>query len=563
MGARDRKNQPEEMEMNPEAMLGFLINVLRFIILLGVLIFVHELGHFFAAKLSNVYVLRFSLGFGKRLFGFKRGETDYCISAIPFGGYVRMVGQEDMPRTQEEAEQAEPEIRNVPPEKRFDTQPTSKKILIGLAGPAMNLLFGIPVLWAAFVIGVNVPAATEQTYVGGVTPGSPAEQAGIQPGWRVLSINGQRVYDFDDIQLVTISNEDTPLDFKLEDLSGNVTEVTIIPQRTEASKRATVGIEPFLTVAVGEILPGMPAAESGLRENDIVIAYDGNGPTNENFTTWDKLIGTVNQSAGRPMTFTVLRDNEIHQITVTPKEKTYIQGLDLQDGTIVAVDEKRLGEQASKLHEGDVVVALNGQPLQNQDVEGQLLSLFSPGAPVELTVVQKRGFFEEPHEEIVRLPLGKRGMIGVVFSGFVVKQFDAGAALANSFKAYGDFLSLTMKTIYYLLTFRVSPREMAGPIGIAFLTTESLKLGVGYYLNLVALITINLGIINLLPIPVLDGGLILISVIDSIRRKPLEEKYLVLLQRIGFAFILFLVLVATYNDILRVINYFLGRGFIE
>jgi regulator of sigma E protease len=549
--------------MNPEAVLGFLINIARFIILLGVLVFIHELGHFVAAKFSNVYVVRFSLGFGKRLFGFKRGETDYCVSAIPLGGYVKMVGQEDMPKSQEEieeAEQADPEIRNVPPEKRFDTQPTSKKILIGLAGPFMNLLFALPVLWIAYTIGVNVPALNEQTYIGAVTPGSPAERAGIQPGQRVLEINGRPVHEWEDVLLGILTNQDTPVELKIEDSTGNISHVTVTPQSTEDSKRATIGIEPFITVAVGRLLPGMPAEKSGLQENDIVLGYDGNAPTNENI---NKLVESVNEHVGRPMTFTVLRNGQKLTFSITPKERAVIKGLEIRNGLIAYIDKQQLGEDAAKVHLGDTVVAFNGEPVQKQNIENLLLQKLSAGETMKMTISRKTGFFAPPRQMVLELPVVQRGMIGVVFSDDVVKQFGPSTALAHSFKAYGEFTSLTMKTIYYLLTGRVSTREMAGPIGIAFLTTQSLQLGVGYYLKLVALITINLGIINLLPIPVLDGGLILVSAINAIRHKPMEEKYLLLLQRIGFAFIIFLVLIATYNDILRMINYFLGRGFLE
>jgi regulator of sigma E protease len=571
MGTRNGSDFAKEMQMNPEALVGFFINILRFIILLGVLIFVHELGHFLAAKASNVYVVRLALGFGKRLIGFKWGETDYCIKAIPLGGYVKMVGQEDMPKSQEEveqAEQADPEIRNVPPERRFDTQSTRKKIFIGLAGPAMNLLFAIPVLWVAYVIGINVPAYSQQTFIGAVTPGSPAEEAGIEAGERILSINGQPVKEWEDVQLKILTSQDSPLTMKLEDFSGKTHEIEVTPQQTEDSKRATIGIEPFAAMAIGEVLPGLPASESGLKQDDIILAYDGKKPinTNKDFplqTAADQLVESVNKHVGQPMEFTVLRDGNILHFTVTPKEKPVIKGLNISNGVIAFIDKKQLGEEAAMLREGDEVIALNGEPVRKQDLENQLLEKLKDSGTVQLTVKQKEGFLKGYREVVVDLPVSHRGVIGVLFSGDIVKQFGPGEAVAYSIDAYKDFMSLTMKTIYYLITGRVSTREMAGPIGIAFLTTQSLKLGIGYYLKLVALITINLGIINLLPIPVLDGGMILVSFISGVRRKPIEEKYLLLLQRIGFAFIIFLVLIATYNDILRVINYFLGRGFLE
>ena len=153
------------------AVLDFVISTGRFIILLGILIFVHELGHFLAAKLCNVYVVRLSLGFGRRLIGFRKGETDYCLRAIPLGGYVKMVGQEDMPRTQEEAALIEPWLPDIPPKRRFDTQPTRNKLIISFAGPFMNLIFAFPVLWVVFMVGIHMPIFAQSTRIGAVLQG--------------------------------------------------------------------------------------------------------------------------------------------------------------------------------------------------------------------------------------------------------------------------------------------------------------------------------------------------------------------------------------------------------
>jgi regulator of sigma E protease len=185
------------------------------------------------------------------------------------------------------------------------------------------------------------------------------------------------------------------------------------------------------------------------------------------------------------------------------------------------------------------------------------------GDVVGLTVERDVGFFREPQRLNVTAPLSQKGMIGVAFSPMVTEKFGPGMAFIKGLGAFGDSFTLVMKTIYYLVSGRVSTREMAGPIGIGVLTEQTLRLGIGYYLNFVAFITINLAILNLLPIPMLDGGLILIALIESVRRRPLDEKYLIWAQKVGLAFILLLVLVATYNDILRAIKYFLGGEFIE
>ncbi len=546
--------------------IDFLLSAGRFIILLGVLVFVHELGHFLAAKLTNVYVVRLSLGFGKRLFGFKRGETDYCISAIPLGGYVRMVGQEDMPRTREELEQAEPELANVPPERRFDTQPVRTKLAISFAGPLMNLLFAIPVLWLVFIVGIRVPIYTLHTRIGTVAEDSPADRAGIEPGDRIVSINGAPIEKWEQVQLAIWTNEGTPLDLTVENPAGEMKSVTVVPAIQGESSRATIGIEPLYTVAIGGIVPGMPAEKSGLQEGDIILTYNRKKPTNENLS---KLIETVNKSAGSEMVLTVLRNGRTLDVTLVPETVRVVKGVEFHKNEVVYVEENG-GEPTTqpKLRPGDIVTAINDHPLEENDVERVLAATVAKlhnleGERVELAVRRPSKLLREPETFTATAPLVEKGMIGVLFSPTLSQQFGPGKAFIRSFDAFGNSFTLTMKTIYFLISGKVSTREMAGPIGIAFMTEETLKLGLGYYLNLVAFITINLAILNLLPIPVLDGGLILLTLIEFARRKPIDEKHLILLQRVGFVFILLLIFVATYNDIRRAINYLFGGDFLE
>jgi len=549
------------------SVFDFLIGAGRFIILLGVLIFVHELGHFFAAKLSNVYVVRLSLGWGKRLFGFKRGETDYCISRIPIGGYVKMVGQEDLPRDEEEALAAEPDLPDVPPERRFNNQPLKNRIAISVAGPLMNLLFAFPVLWLVFTIGIWIPVYAKHTRIGTVYEGSPAEAVGIRPGQRILSINGEPVHKWEDVQLTILTSEDQPLDIKLEDISGEITRITAAPSCEEGSSRSTLGIEPLIAEAVTSVFPGMPAERGGLKEGDIILSYDDNPPSNE---ILGKLVEVVNQSAGRSMTFIVLRDKSVQRVTLVPKEVSVIEGVAFSKNIVAysavgAADEGESSGDTPALQQGDVVIAVNGQPLAGEDLENYLTgSIYDySGKEIELRIERPRGFMREPQVFETTVALARTGRIGVSFSPVVFEKYGPARAFAKSIDAFGYSFGLTMKTLYFLVSGKVSTKEMAGPIGIAVMTEKSLEMGIGYYLNLVAFITINLAIINLLPIPMLDGGMILLVLIEAIRRKPLEEKFQIMFQKVGIAFILFIILVATYNDILRTVRLFFGGEFLE
>lgn len=544
------------------SVFNFLIGTGRFLVMLGILVFVHELGHFFAAKLSNVYVVRLSLGWGKRLFGFKWGETDYSIAAIPIGGYVKMVGQEDTPRTEEEAAAAEPDLADVPPERRFNNQPVLKKLAISFSGPFMNLLFALPVLWLVFMIGIQVPVFMKLTWIGAVTEGSPAEEAGLRAGLRILSIDGKPVTSFDQIQMAGMTNENRPLHFELEDIAGNRTSATVTPRRDEGSARASMGIAPFDGQSVESIFPGMAAERGGMRKGDIILTYQDNPVGNESM---GRLIEAVKDSAGSAMRFTVLRDGKTLDVTLIPDEVSIIEGAYFRKNVIAYIDEEAAEGALEKLAVDDVVTAVDGIPVEDSDSEDSFAAAFydSDAEAVELTVTRAGGMFGETTSFKTTVPLTRTGRIGVGFSSLVFEKFGPLESAEKSIYSFFEFVELTLETFYYLISAKISPKELAGPIGIAVMTEQSLALGAGYYLKLVALISINLAIVNLLPIPLLDGGMICLTLLEAIRRKPLEEKYLIIVQKIGVVFIAFIFIMVMYNDALRVVRMLLGGEFLE
>ena len=382
-----------------------------------------------------------------------------------------------------------------------------------------------------------------------------------------MSIAGEPTGKWEDVQLKIWTSEDEPLDIELQDFSGDTIHVTATPKMEEGSTRAALGIEPLVAEAVMAVFPGMPAERGGLRVGDLILAFNDAPPTNESLS---KLIDSVNRSAGREMTFTVLREGNVLGITLTPEEVSVVKGV-IFDKNVVAyvdtgdIDEGEPSAAVAALQRGDVVVAVNGNPLGDKDFEDHLIgSIYDyDGKEIQLTIERPQGFFQEPLTLMETVALSRTGRIGVSFSPFLLEKFGPAQAFVRSIDAFGYSVALTMKTIYLLVSGKVSTREMAGPIGIAVMTEKSLELGIGYYLQMVAFITINLAIVNLLPIPMLDGGMILLLIVESIRRKPLEEKYLIILQKVGMAFILLLILVATKNDILRTVRVFFGGEFIE
>ena len=252
-------------------------------------------------------------------------------------------------------------------------------------------------------------------------------------------------------------------------------------------------------------------------------------------------------------------------IALVPEEVSIIEGVGFQRNVVAYVDEETASERAALLQRGDVVTAVDGERLETEAVEDILTAAIYgyEGEELTLTVERGRGLFSKPEVLDVTVPVGRTGRIGVGFSTVVLEKFGPVEAAKKGMGAFVASFSLTMKTIYYLVSGKVSTKEMAGPIGIAVMTEKSLDMGIGYYLNLIAFITINLAIINLLPIPMLDGGLILLTLVEAVRRRPLEEKYLIVLQKVGIVFIAFIILMATYNDVGRVIRYFVGGEFLE
>src|SRR5436190_476729 len=230
-------------------------NLIAFIIVLGFLIFAHEAGHFFVAKLFRVRVLVFSFGFGKRLLGIRRGSTDYRVSLIPLGGYVRMAGD-----TPEENQPANPD--------EFLSKPKWQRFLILLAGPLMNLIIAVTFV-AGLLMTVGSETSTVGTLISSVTPGKPGARAGLQPGDRIVAVDSERVENFDDLRMAININFGTPL--QIEYARNGVHHVTTLTPEREDTDNGPIGrafIVPYEPTIVGMVLSGSPAAAAGLRPGD-------------------------------------------------------------------------------------------------------------------------------------------------------------------------------------------------------------------------------------------------------------------------------------------------------
>ena len=439
-------------------------------VLLGVLIFVHEVGHFILAKLMGVKVLKFSLGFGPKILGKKFGETEYLLSAVPLGGYVKMLGEEPG----EELAEAD---RN----RAYNAQPVWKRFLIVFSGPFFNLVFAAFVFVLIFLSGVPVPLPD----IGNVQESSPAAAAGLMTGDRVQDINGRTIESWHDISVILNDKPAETLLFKVK-RNDRVIEVPVHPVKKadknifgEEKEVWYIGAEPLLSPEVGAVMKGSRADKAGLKRGDRIMEIEGT-----ELKTWQEMTALIHANPEKPLGFRIQRGEQVIDKTITPNKEKY----KTPDG-----EEKEIG------------------------------------------------------------------LIGIKPAGNdFTKKFGLPEAAKLGLKRTWDLSALTVLSIVKLIQ-RVIPSDtIGGPIMIFQMAGEQASLGALNFFTFMAVISINLGILNLLPIPILDGGHILFLGIEAVRRRPLSENVVIIAQRLGLAFLLALMAFAFYNDIARL---FTGKMF--
>jgi regulator of sigma E protease len=429
-------------------MSNITTNLLALILVLGFLIFAHEAGHFMFAKLFRVRVIVFSFGFGKRLFGFKRGDTDYRVSLIPLGGYVRMSGD-----TPEENQPEKPE--------EFLSKPKWQRFLILVAGPGMNIL--IAILFMAAILMVGTEYRVIRAVIGEVLSGKPAARAGLQVGDEIVRVGNERINDFDDLRLAITMNAGTRL--RVEYIRNNERRVTTLVPDAEPSDYGPVGragIRPLLDPIIGSVTPGSTADRAGLRPGDRIVSV--NGKAINDLSRLDEIL------TKRPSTaFT----------------------LGIQRG--------------------------------NQHFEAQFPSVkHNPRDPY-------RGFL--PPIETRKLTLLP--------------------ALKESVAQNWKMLRYAANAIRRIFRSEGSVRELSGPIDIARISGDMLRRGWMEVVALMAMISLQLGVMNLLPIPVLDGGHIAILLVEGVARRDLSLRAKERIQQLGFAVLAALMIVVLYNDVMK------------
>ena len=459
-----------------------ITNVLAVIVVLGVMILIHELGHFLAAKYFGIRVEVFSFGFGKRLWGFRKGETDYRVSLLPLGGYVKMAG--------ENPDEAPTGNRD-----EFQAKPRWQRFIVAVMGPAMNVVLAIVLLTALFMFRYQKPAYEEgPAVIGWLEPDSPAVAAGFEIGDRIMRLENSENPSWGDIAIRVASNVNQPLNVEIE-RNGERLVRTLSPRAEGRAQLGYAGWSPRMPARLQAVEAGLPAAEAGLQAGDEIVAING-----QPILFWPGIPEMLQQNAGAPL------------------HVTYRRG---------ACTETALDVNPSAPPESG-----------SSNADSSCAELFT----TELTPTQAPAD-GDPQQ---------RWRIGVMFQNEVItRQLSFSDALSESLATNKKFALLIFEFVGKIFTRDLSPRTLEGPIGIARLSGAAARQSFGDLVSLMAAISLNLGIFNLFPIPVLDGGLILLLLIEGTIRRDLPRRAKERITQVGFAFLMLIAVFVIYNDIVK------------
>jgi regulator of sigma E protease len=428
------------------------LTILAFVFVLGVLIFVHELGHFLMARRIGVRVLTFSLGFGPKILNFHYGDTDYCVSIIPLGGYVKMAGEN-------------PEDQRTGSSDEFLSKSKWQRFQVLVMGPVMNVVLAVVVMTVVLYQGAQEPLFGQAPVViGTFAEDSVGHAAGLQAGDQVVTIDGKPVANWDDFSMaiVTKAQREVAIGYVRNGKAGTL---TVVPAAHGKFDMGDIGIQPTIHPQLGDLTPGMPAAQAGLETGDVIL-----GAGDEQDVTYEHLLDAIKAHDGQPLQLTIRRNGQTRQVTVTPK-------------------------------------MTGGKP-----------------------------------------------MIGAQISAFETRTVEPGPfeAMKLSAQKNWEWTRMIVQTLVGLFTRETSVKQLMGPVAIADLSGSAAEAGWIPLFSLMAMISLNLGLLNLMPIPVLDGGHIFILFLEGLARRDFSMRVKEKMLLAGFVLLLALMVTVIYNDLMRI-----------
>ena len=432
--------------------------ILWLLVLIGVMITVHELGHFWAARFFDVKVEAFSFGFGPRLFGFRRGETDYRFSLILLGGYVKMAG-----------EQATDENTDDP--RAYLAKPRWQRLIIAFAGPAMNVVLAVGLLTGLYMVKFQKIADEDLlAVIGHVMVDSPAAKAGLQDNDHIVRFEGKKNPNWEDVTLKVLSSAYRPLQLTVE-RNGRFFDTVLTPIMDERLGVGSAGWDERGQIQLGKVEPGMPAERAGLKK-------------------------------------------------------------------------------------GDLLVSVNGQPIHSQ-IKFQEITKNSNGKPIEIEYIRDgQTLVLSVQPVFTNLDGPSRWMIGVLpvqKFHIITTRLSLPKAFDESLTENGKNATLLFNVIKGMLERRISTKNLSGPIGIGGMAVEAAHQGPSEFMQLMAVVSLQLAIFNLLPIPILDGGQIMMLLVEMVMQRDLSLNVKELVFKVGFVCIMLIVAFALYNDISKIL----------
>jgi regulator of sigma E protease len=427
-----------------------------FLFVLGVLVFVHELGHFLVARAYGVRVITFSLGFGPKLLKFKAtgSQTVYCISAVPLGGYVKLAG-----------ETVDDERSGAPDE--FLSKSKWIRFQVYLAGPTMNLILAWALLTVVLSQGAEVPLyETSAPVVGNVAAASPAAAGGLQVGDRIVRIAGRSVETWTDLEetVSTKANQDLTIDVLR---AGQPVILHVTPRSVTRFEIGDLGIGPVIRPEIGQVTPGGAAEKGGIQPGDVILAVNG-----ERGLDYEAVTKRIQAGANQPVAFIVERAGQLVNLTVVPEKR------------------------------------------------------------------------------------GGVGIIGVSIKALEVRRIEPGwrHAAVLSVQQNWDRAAMIGRTLKGLVTAETPVKQLMGPVAIAQLSGEAAAIGWLSLFDFMALISLNLGLLNLMPVPVMDGGQIAILALEGVSRREMSSRLKERILLAGAAFVVLLMVTVIYNDVMRLVR---------
>lgn len=548
-------------------MIGSIIPYIKTAILaiipLGFIIFIHELGHFYAAKRCGIKVNTFSLGFGPRLIGFQRGETEYKISLLPFGGYVQMEGENPSEQTGAPGE--------------FASAPLGSRAFVVAAGPVVNLLFGVLIYWLVFATGLNADSAR---LVGGLTGlplgekgpiqiGLIAEdgagaRGGLMPGDTIVSINGDSISHWAMFQTRIYINPNKVLELVVE-RDGQRETLLVKPDAEPAGVRGDRGV---LSVSskretiVGHVMEGSLAAQTGIQAGDQIESINGEKLYNVpyfGYLVWHPSANWIDEKY-KAFHERINTNQEALVLGIRRGDETFTLEMPVHWRVIAAVQKGSIAENAG-IRNGDVLVTLNREEIDKTTLYAQLeakahepieIGLMRDGNLQKVVLATEKQSPEETKTDGLLFGLAWQ----VSLSGMEFSEKAAPLPEYNLFTGFGKGMEATWltfttvgKTLQQLVGGEVSPKHLAGPIGIAEATSRMFdRVGLSSVLFFIAFISINLCIVNLLPIPIADGGHLLFFAVEKIRGRPMPRKAQEIVQQVSIVLLIALFLYITWFD---------------